>query len=359
MPITLPCPGCSAKLKAPDAAAGRTLTCPGCKTPVLIPGEPPDPNLPPLPRPAANTAVQSPANKPTTATKPPAPPKEEKQEKDYFTDYARQPPSGQPKDEDVYTDFEVVGEDPDVLDEVVPVEEGVEALEEVPDEGELDSLEEVGAPRRRVDDFRWSRILRLGVIHVRGHQGSFVDGFTKEDHRGYDLCDPHERLILGEAREVRDTQTQVLRHFVDRELLTAHLEIREGRYGDLLAEVRRPAYLMTGSTLEITDADNRVLGQFQRSPWKALTQQPMWITSERGQKLLKIQPEFSRWRLAFQTVDGEEVGEMISEGAYEGGGMRLHWFARGMSYYLRFRPLMDNRPEDKLLFLAVTLGMEL
>src|SRR5437870_4924128 len=71
MPISLPCPGCSATLKAPDKAAGRTLTCPNCKTPVLIPGEPPLPEPPPLP-PTAHSATP-PANKPTTASRKPPP----------------------------------------------------------------------------------------------------------------------------------------------------------------------------------------------------------------------------------------------------------------------------------------------
>src|SRR5262249_54449201 len=136
MPISMPCPRCGAKLKAPDAAAGRTLTCPSCKTPVLLPGEP---LPPPPPRSAAPTTVQKP-NRPTVTQQ--APPEDDI-------------PGLKPLD------------DLDVLEEV-PEEEGVEALEEVPDE-ELDVLEEVGAvrPVRREWDYDWSRILRLGLIHVR------------------------------------------------------------------------------------------------------------------------------------------------------------------------------------------------
>jgi uncharacterized protein len=36
MPITVPCPTCKAKLKAPEGLLGKTVKCPGCKTPVLI-----------------------------------------------------------------------------------------------------------------------------------------------------------------------------------------------------------------------------------------------------------------------------------------------------------------------------------
>lgn len=37
MPFSLSCPACGARLKAPDAAAGRTLRCPKCGGPVAVP----------------------------------------------------------------------------------------------------------------------------------------------------------------------------------------------------------------------------------------------------------------------------------------------------------------------------------
>jgi hypothetical protein len=319
MPISMPCPGCGAKLKAPDAAAGRTLTCPSCKTPVLLPGEP----LPPPPRrSAAPTTVQKP-NRPTLARQAPPP------EDDI--------PGLKPLD------------DLDVLEEV-PEEEGVEALEEVPDE-ELDVLEEVGAvrPVRREQDYDWSRILRLGLIHVRARQGS---------HLGcYDLCDPYSHKRLGEAIEVRES-TLMTAGAVLETTEGVRLELREGRYGDLLGMVRRPADMPIGSTLKIVDEKDRTLGKFERAAWKNLTERPRPIVAERGRELL-IQPDLSRWRLVFRTEDGEEVGEMISESSYEGRGARAHWFAKGASCYLRFRSTLAAHPRDKLLFLAVSLAMDI
>ncbi len=37
MPLSLPCPGCGARLRAPDSALGRTLRCPKCNGPVVVP----------------------------------------------------------------------------------------------------------------------------------------------------------------------------------------------------------------------------------------------------------------------------------------------------------------------------------
>ncbi len=49
MPITVPCPSCNAKLKAPEGLVGKTVKCPGCGTPILIKA------------PAAAAAVKKPA----------------------------------------------------------------------------------------------------------------------------------------------------------------------------------------------------------------------------------------------------------------------------------------------------------
>jgi hypothetical protein len=58
MPISVQCPGCSAKLNAPDAAAGKRVKCPKCQTAVPIPAADPieaaevvdDPSPPPARR---------------------------------------------------------------------------------------------------------------------------------------------------------------------------------------------------------------------------------------------------------------------------------------------------------------------
>lgn len=40
MPISLACPACAARLKAPDGSAGRTLGCPKCRGAVVVPSVP-------------------------------------------------------------------------------------------------------------------------------------------------------------------------------------------------------------------------------------------------------------------------------------------------------------------------------
>lgn len=64
MPIPISCPGCAARLNAPDGAAGKTVKCPRCKAAVAVPAPlPPDPGFevvedePPAPEPPKKKPV--------------------------------------------------------------------------------------------------------------------------------------------------------------------------------------------------------------------------------------------------------------------------------------------------------------
>jgi hypothetical protein len=239
------------------------------------------------------------------------------------------------------------------LDEVLPVE----------DNEDLDYLEEVEDSPQEIDEvpalssLSWSRLLQMPFIFVCGQKGSLLDGITKQDHARYDLIDPETRRKVAMAEEVRDGANEAIRFLAGRTLMNTFVEIREGRAEDLLATIRRPAYLF-GASLEIFDPNDELLGQFERSPWLTMMNKPIWISSKGGRKLLKIQPRFASGRCVFSLADGREVGEMMTESAYE-RKIKIRWFSRGGSYYIRFSRALDHRCREKLLFIAAALGIDL
>jgi hypothetical protein len=352
MPFSVSCPGCGAKLKAPDSAAGRILNCPGCLTPVQMPlvAAPASP-----PRAAPPAAPPPPRNPPAppTSMRPTAGPGQRQ------TDFEELPPPPLPVVQplsmprfDQLEEVKLVGDEEqlDVLEEVPP-EESLDSLEEV-SEQELESLEEVlpAGVAKAQGPFSWSVIFRLSLIHVRGRLGSALGS--------YDLCDPRARKRLGEALEVRESALMQAGGVLET-TNSARSEIREGRYGDLVAMVLRPADDPNGTTLQVVDDKEEIHGKFEKLPWKKLTwEEPIIINMERGRKML-VHLDEKRWRLVLKNERGEELGEMIAESAYEGRQVRPRWFGRGNSFYLRFRPVLDSRPRDKLMFLAVILGMDL
>ncbi len=350
MPFALHCPGCGVLLKAPDAAAGKTLLCPACKTPNTFPDRPPAPVVaspPPAPTrtaPAAATAVQSPPFIPRMELDE-EPSAKDKRETVRDLDEVEDAPLKE-EEEDIYKHFEVVQPKggADEPEEVLPVsaEEDVDELEEVPEEG-VEELEEVEEDLVRAD-LGWSRLLRLSVVHVRR---------LPDRSDGRDLCDPRARKVLADAREVR-----VL---VGRDAGTIRLEICEGRNARLLATVQRSLRVLPGagrSLLEIIDGEGHVVGLFERGTWDTLPEAPRFVRSPTGKKLLKVVPEPRHCRVVFTLLSGYDLGEMITEAKYEDRG-KGRWFTRGSGCYLRWWPAAEDRPHEKLLSLAVTLGLEL
>jgi hypothetical protein len=296
---------------------------------------------------------------------------------------AKKTPAAPPKkakEEEVFDDFETVEEEE--LDEVQPVEEehfdeleevadsGVHAVEEImpaEDVEEAESVEEVEEaeeieeePEPRRDLPEWaeeSRLLRMRLIHVKPQKVSFVETVARMDNAGHNLVDPDSGRRIGEAVEVRDGAQQAVRYLVGRTVMETRVEIREGRHGDVLAVIRRPPYLWE-SALEILDPDNRVLGVFTRTPFSALTKETLWISSKSGKKLLQMRPQSWMGKMVLMSKRGEPLGEMLTESAFE-KKIKIYWMTRGCGYYLRFTSALDDRPEDKLRFLAAVIGLDL
>ncbi|HEY3787661.1 MAG TPA: DUF1559 domain-containing protein, partial [Urbifossiella sp.] len=68
MPISVTCPGCEARLNAPDAAAGKTVKCPKCKAAIQVPAAADSPfevvdEPEPAPKKAVPVAAKAPAKK--------------------------------------------------------------------------------------------------------------------------------------------------------------------------------------------------------------------------------------------------------------------------------------------------------
>jgi hypothetical protein len=216
-------------------------------------------------------------------------------------------------------------------------------------------LEEV-VPPTAGDLLDGSRLLSQREIFIRARKYDIAEKFIDRDLRDYELCLSDGGKRLGRGREVRDAGTQAARLLVGGLLLPKRLEISEGRDGELLGTVRRsPMPLGLKKTLEICEGDDSVIGRFERTTFAALTQQTLWITSPSGKKILQMKPQLSRWRYHFLTPADKLVAELV----HAEQRIRIHWVRKdASSYYLRYRPSVDSRPRDKLLCLAVALGLE-
>jgi hypothetical protein len=123
MPISVQCPACKAKLKAPEQALGQTLKCPACKAPVKLAARPP--GGVPDKKPQAKAPAPAPKAKGNPAPAKPSAPPAPQQERS--APRVPAPPPGIPnmeldlpvKDEEVFEDFELLDDEPKLKDEDV------------------------------------------------------------------------------------------------------------------------------------------------------------------------------------------------------------------------------------------------
>src|SRR5262249_35190279 len=94
------------------------------------------------------------------------------------------------------------------------------------------------------------------------------------------------------------------------------------------------------------------------TPLSALTAKTLWIKTKGGKKLLQMRPQPMKGKMVLMDKNGDPVGEMLTESAYE-KKIKIVWMKRGFGYYIRFNSVLDNRPEDKLRFMAAVIGLDL
>jgi hypothetical protein len=391
VPIVVPCPTCNARLKAPDAAAGRTLICPGCRTPVVMPGPgpvvaspgggqaqrpaaakpAPPPPAPTPPAPAAPKEEDSsllaplgddfklvdeapaPQKEPPKKEPPrPEPPKKDPPKKESAR---KEPPKKEPAEEEEEEIEDVLPADEDDMEEeeealeVEEMEESdeVEAIEEAEEEEEVETLEvedeeEEEAPAKksggRASKLGWSKLLRLKTIHVKVRESKYW---------GCTLRDGDKMRRVGEVAEARERV---------RKKTVYRLDIAEGNDGVVVGSVAQAD--PDEDTLEIRGPDDKAIGSFVPVAWAEQSEKPIWIFDKADKKALKFVLDPEEGRCSMQRPDGKEVGEVLTVGAHEGKS-KVGWFQRDKDFYLTFKPALADSPEEKLLCLAAALGMDL
>ena len=231
------------------------------------------------------------------------------------------------QDEGDEDDLAVVDEDDEVLDAV--------AIDE-------DDLEVVDAAGPDVT----FRLLQMPRLHVRSQSGLFA--ITN----AYDLVNPKNKKKVGEAVERPETAQQLLSMFAGKNVRSTKIEVFEGR-DKLLMTIRRGAYFIN-ATADIFDADDEKLGSFEIRPFSALTGNPLWITDPKGKNIIKLEMKLFSGRRYFKNKKGVLLAEWVHELTYEKKMIKFKLAARGNSFYLIFKDLLDERPADKMLILGAS-----
>jgi hypothetical protein len=339
MPTTIPCPSCKVSLKAPDNLLGKTINCPKCKKPVklLAPGA------------AAATVSTKPAA-PAPAPKPAAPPEKKTVPagpavtKPAAKAVKKAPPKEEPdEDLDPVDELESAPEPEEAAESEEPA--AAEDAAEEPAEEEEDGESEGGVSKVA------AKFLDRKVFLIKGQSGIF------SMNAAWDFLDPDTKKKTGTAVERPEGILQAIRFFLRRNWLPSKIEVREEKTNELVFIIRRPAYFFN-CTLEVRDADHKLLAKFTYKPLSRLVGKPMDILRKKQEKFATCQFYFLKGRVDLVDDKGKELANMMTESAYT-KAIKIYWAPRGGSYYVTFNKPLVDKPHEKMIFLSVTLALDL
>jgi hypothetical protein len=240
--------------------------------------------------------------------------------------------------------------DEPLLDEVVDeagAKAGREELTDAEDMEVVDEAEEEAGKLSKVVE----KFLGANLFLIKGQSGIF------SFNSAWDFLHPDTKNKIGSAVERPEGIMQALRFFLRRNWLPSKIEIREEKTNELVFIVRRPAYFFN-CTLSVHDADNKLLAKFTYKPLLRMLGKPMPVERKGGVKFGTCEFYFLKGRVDLMDDKKKELANMQTESAYT-KAIKIYWAPRGGSYYITFnKPLYDN-PHDKMIFLGVTLAMDL
>jgi hypothetical protein len=336
MPIRIVCPSCQARMKAPDAMAGRKTKCPKCGGPIMVTAE----EKPSVPREKAATEAER--GVVPRSPKPAAAAGAERR-RDQSDDAAVK---RRPHETPAAAKSRRAAEDKD-YDDLEIVRPGAGTAREGPATTWATSA--LGQRER--------------LLVTRGS----VFQLSSLIYRDFNILDPETKQPIGVASDNPGTLVQCLRclsfgRFSLRNLLPTNLEVREDEKGPLLFRIRRaPQWLKFFVTVEIYDGTGHLLGYFKNKIFALFG--GFWVYDADDNKVAELKFQMGLPpKMMFVTAEGEALGSVYPEGARkaieQGKVSTVVTLGRAPGLDLKISERMKDDPAARLLMLAAVLAMQ-
>ncbi len=384
MLTAIPCPKCKVRLQTPDKLVGKAIYCPKCKKPVRLVVRSNGTSLAP---PSSVAAPEAPEQESAAPSNPELETQLAADDNDFIAGLEQVEDGNAPQDAAETTSDEDVEK---LMEEAVKEEAGAEqeaaetvaeepgaeqALEEEVIEEEAvteDAVEEEAATDAAITEKpaktkksaaaeeeeeseelspEVEKFLAANLFLMKGQSGIF------SMNAAWDFLDPKTKEKVGSAVERPEGMMQVLRFFLRRNWLPSKIEIREQESNELVFVVKRPAYFFN-CTLEVRDGHNKLLAKFTYKPLSRMVGKPMPVERKGGEKFATCEFYFLKGRVDLMDENKTELANMQTESAYT-KAIKIYWAPRGGSYYVTFNKPLFDKPYDKMIFLGVTLAMDL
>jgi hypothetical protein len=195
------------------------------------------------------------------------------------------------------------------------------------------------------------KFMSANLFFLKGQSGIF------SLNAAWDFQDPKTKKKIGSAVERPEGIMQALRFFLRRNWLPSKIEIREETTNELIFVVKRPSYFFN-CTLEVRDANNKLLAKFTYKPLSRLVGKPMPVERKGGEKFATCEFYWLKGRVDLMDDNKKELANLQTESAYT-KAIKIYWAPRGGSYYVTFNKPLSDKPYDKMIFLGVALALDL
>ena len=168
----------------------------------------------------------------------------------------------------------------------------------------------------------------------------------------YDILDPETGTQVGLAEEVRGSFAMLLSMFVNKNMLTRKIEVREHPEGALVFTMRKPATFFQPK-VEVFDAQGERIGYFVSKLFSFGG--GFNVYDNRGSVFAEIRGKWTGWDFTFLTPDGHEMGRVTKKWA----GMLKQLFTSADNYVVSISDDLTDQPIAKMLLLAAALAIDI
>jgi uncharacterized protein YxjI len=168
----------------------------------------------------------------------------------------------------------------------------------------------------------------------------------------YDILDPDTGSQIGLAEEVRGPFATILSMFMNKNMLTRKVEVREHPEGALVFTMRKPATFFQPK-VEVLDAQGERVGYFVSKLFSIGGGFNVYDNQDRV--LAEIKGKWTGWEFTFLTPEGHEMGRVTKTWA----GTLKQLFTSADNYVVSIADDLADQPIAKMLLLAAALAIDI
>ena len=168
----------------------------------------------------------------------------------------------------------------------------------------------------------------------------------------YDIFDAETGKQIGLAKEEPPAWVQVLRFFVNKQLLPTKVSLYEEPGHKAIFSIHRPVSFLR-STVKVTDGSGNQIGYFKSKAFSLGGRFSVFDTS--GRQVADIKGDWKGWNFKFLTTDGRELGQVTKKWA----GIAKELFTSADNYVVSVHESLSSEPVAKILLLAAALAVDI